>query len=254
MGTTFHDVDGRAEGLWGVGTLITRNAVRTIKVAALALIALSGTMVPRDANAQTPPTCNPATLSAAWYDNGTLLQVVIGGVSNATSVLVPTWSYANGQDDLVWYPAVDHGYGTWIADIRPSPPAQAGWYASHVYLFNANFANVFCSAVDTWRPAEQSPSCASYSAEWKAAGALSRVYINGVANANVVNVPTWSVANGQDDLPSPWQSALNYGNGNWIADITPLTNESGAYAVHIYMNSASQINVWCGHIIIDRPS
>ncbi len=252
MGTASYGVDGRAEDLWNVATLNRFNAIRTLKTAALTLIALAATVVPCEANAQSPPNCNPATISATWYDNGTLLQVVIGGVNNATSVLVPTWSVANGQDDISWYPAIDHGYGTWIADIRPPPPAQVGTYSSHVYMSNANFAAVWCGAVDTWRPQAQSPTCTSYSAEWKSGGALLRVYINGVANATAVNVPTWSVANGQDDLPNPWQSALNYGNGNWIADITPLTQENGTYAIHIYMNSVSQANVWCGQIIIDR--
>lgn len=252
MGERPTDIGGRAARLWFVARHIRHGAIGVFKAVVLALIAFAATAVPRLADAQSPPTCNPATISATWHDNGTLLQVVIGGVSNATAVLVPTWIFANGQDDLFWYPAMDHGYGTWIADIRPPAPAEVGWYASHVYMFNATFVNVGCGTVDTWRPAEQTPSCASFFAEWKSGGALLRVHVNGVANASSVSVPTWSIANGQDDLPNPWQSALNYGNGNWIADITPLTYESGTYAIHIYTNSASQMNVWCGALMIDR--
>lgn len=77
-----------------------------------------------------PPTCNPATIAATWQDNGTVLRVTVSGVANATVVRVPTWNLANVPNPIIWYYAVDDGYGTWIADIRPAPLAESGWYAS----------------------------------------------------------------------------------------------------------------------------
>jgi hypothetical protein len=56
-------------------------------------------------------------------------------------VYFPTWSNANGQDDLVWYPATDIGAGTWkatvnLANHRPGNP-DYGRYTVHVWLFGA---------------------------------------------------------------------------------------------------------------------
>lgn len=216
------------------------------------IIAIQAVVFASKVAAQTTPTCNSASITGVWQDNGTLIRVVVSGVSNATEVDVPTFNPNDPSKPVVWYPAVDDGYGTWIADIRPAPPADSGWYASHVYLHNGPLRNVFCGAVNTIRPAEQVPTCASFGAEWKQGGALLRVYVYGVTNAKSVSTPTWSTANGQDDLPQPWQAALNYGNGIWIADITPLTIENGPYAVHIYMDTASQAGYFCGGFQIDR--
>jgi N-acetylmuramoyl-L-alanine amidase len=49
------------------------------------------------------------------------------GVQNASSVSFPTWSHVNGQDDIIWYPGVNQGGGTWKASIdlskhRPGNP------------------------------------------------------------------------------------------------------------------------------------
>jgi hypothetical protein len=68
------------------------------------------------------------------------------GVQNAKSVYFPTWSQVNGQDDIVWYRAVDQGNGTWKASVnlanhRPGNPDYGLIYVD-IWMFGTE--NVYC--------------------------------------------------------------------------------------------------------------
>ncbi|WP_165044062.1 GBS Bsp-like repeat-containing protein [Adlercreutzia sp. ZJ138] len=54
-------------------------------------------------------------------------------VSGASSVSIPTWSDAGGQDDIVWYGAAHQGNGIWKAVIDCANFRQAGLCVSHFY-------------------------------------------------------------------------------------------------------------------------
>lgn len=58
------------------------------------------------------------------------------GVLGATGsrVQFPTWSNANGQDDLVWYEGKNCGGGKWNAIINSGNHKSAGTYTTHVYI------------------------------------------------------------------------------------------------------------------------
>ena len=52
---------------------------------------------------------------------------------NVTSVQFPTWSNANGQDDIKWYTGTNNGDGSWSAIIQGSNHFNAGNFSTHVY-------------------------------------------------------------------------------------------------------------------------
>lgn len=58
------------------------------------------------------------------------------GVLGATGsrVQFPTWSNANGQDDIVWYEGKNCGGGKWNAIINSGNHKNAGTYTTHVYI------------------------------------------------------------------------------------------------------------------------
>jgi hypothetical protein len=62
-------------------------------------------------------------------------------VSNATQVKFPTWSSANGQDDIVWY--TDSNGAPWQVSI-PQSSHPGGNINVHVYMDNASYTNVWC--------------------------------------------------------------------------------------------------------------
>lgn len=56
-----------------------------------------------------------------------------------TSVSVPIWSNANGQDDLVWYPATKVKDGEYLATFDgANHNYQSGTYSIHVYAYNSS--------------------------------------------------------------------------------------------------------------------
>lgn len=75
-------------------------------------------------------------------------DVYIYGVSDSQSgvktILIPTWTAANGQDDIRWYTAENLGNGTWYYHVPPSDHNnEGGRYISHVYAYD-NVNNVQC--------------------------------------------------------------------------------------------------------------
>jgi hypothetical protein len=94
-------------------------------------------------NVVTPPACTSAGPDSV-NESGTTHDVYAYGVTNATSVVFPTWSDLNGQDDIIWYPGVNQGGGTWKATIDFANHPGYGTYSTHVYMANASYTNIFC--------------------------------------------------------------------------------------------------------------
>jgi hypothetical protein len=86
-----------------------------------------------------PPSCSGVAPQASVTRSaeGTF-RVWAFGVSNATSLTFPTWGDAGGQDDIVWYPGVNAGNGTWYADVNlgahKAGSPELGLFHSHVYM------------------------------------------------------------------------------------------------------------------------
>lgn len=60
-------------------------------------------------------------------------EVIALGVTGSR-VQFPTWSNANGQDDIVWYEGKNCGGGKWNAIINSGNHKSAGTYTTHVYI------------------------------------------------------------------------------------------------------------------------
>lgn len=65
------------------------------------------------------------------------VTVVNPNVPNLSTVLFPTWSETNGQDDLVWYTGTRSG-DRWSAVINGRNHRSAGTFTTHVYGQAAN--------------------------------------------------------------------------------------------------------------------
>ncbi|MCX6704997.1 MAG: GBS Bsp-like repeat-containing protein [Candidatus Woesebacteria bacterium] len=91
-----------------------------------------------------PPPASPPTCSGATFPDcitpGTSFTVTANGVSNATQVKFPTWSSANGQDDIVWY--TSNG-APWQVSI-PQSSHLGGDINVHVYMYNNSYTDVSC--------------------------------------------------------------------------------------------------------------
>ncbi len=66
--------------------------------------------------------------------------------SNA-KVLFPTWSDANGQDDLIWYEGVRSNDGVWYANVDGTRHRSSGAFTTHAYI-QANGQNTLAGGVN----------------------------------------------------------------------------------------------------------
>lgn len=74
------------------------------------------------------------TLSAPWI-NG-----------NGAKVMFPTWSDANGQDDIIWYEGTRSSNGVWSVTVDGARHRSPGTFFTHVYVMS-NGMSSFVGAV-----------------------------------------------------------------------------------------------------------
>ena len=128
----------------------------------------------------------------------------------ASSVQVPTWSEAGGQDDIVWYQAAYQGDGLWKCVVDCRNFRSAGTCVSHVYADGRGVGGVSYSVTD----AEILPSMYRSMNERVSGLASSTNYLIAIDNSNCfigiyrggsgnwTNVCYWSCAPGKWSTPT----------------------------------------------------
>ncbi|MGE5298065.1 MAG: GBS Bsp-like repeat-containing protein [Acidobacteriaceae bacterium] len=101
------------------------------------------------------PTCTgvapgPGTITVR--PNGTWLLTINGVSADVTGLGAATWSDANGQDDIIWYPGTKINANTWQSSLGLSSASlySLGSVSVHVYLLNPDYPTYagdgFCGA------------------------------------------------------------------------------------------------------------
>ena len=156
------------------------------------------------------------------------MQIVAGNIEGYDKVYFPVWSAVNGQDDIVWYPAVKQADGTWTYTVNLANHNSTGNYLIHVYGAKDGKMEMLTSTtayVEKLPPhitAQVSADCRTMS-----------LVVTGVDGYDQVYVPTWSVMNGQDDIV--WYSAEKQADGTWAYTVDLSNhNSTGNYMIHVY--------------------
>lgn len=166
--------------------------------------------------------------SETSYSNGSY-NIVVAGIDTAVKqVSFPTWTEKNGQDDLIWYSGERIGNGMWKVTIPFSRHNyEQGKYITHIYADKSIYAFTETMVKATTKlqiPVERNLAKGSY-----------EVVIEGVGpEVTAVQFPTWTDANGQDDLI--WHEGYKISEGTWKA-IIPFkehNQERGTYITHVY--------------------
>ena len=152
-------------------------------------------------------------------------------------VLMPTWTDANGQDDLIWYTASVSGNTATFRVPVTDHKNESGHYHTHIYVYDKKGKYVL-TGLDIQVPAGQSaaaPTIASAQVtNLSASGYTVTASFSAPAGLSRVLMPTWTDANGQDDLI--WYTASVSGNtATFRVPVTDHKNESGHYHTHIYV-------------------
>ena len=187
---------------------------------------------------QTKPS---GTLSIENNDSSTgTFDAVVRNVVSTTGlkeVLIPSWSVAGGQDDLVWHKATRQSDGSYRATIKASEHKNTlGQYQVHVHYLDQDNRRRYVT--ETVVEVRQSKPQGTLSIENNnsSTGTFDAVIRNVVAPKGLkeVLVPTWSDPNGPDDLI--WHKAVLQSDGSYRATIkaSDHKNEDGKYNVHVY--------------------
>ncbi len=185
----------------------------------------------------------PPTISNLRYDeqkiNGFRVECNVSDNVGVTRVSFPTWTTANGQDDLIWHDGtVSNGKASvWID--RSKHNNEFGTYVTDVYVYdaagNSATARISTNAVnDTTGPKIShikvtNVTSTGYTISCTVQDASPSSGINSVL------FPTWTSSNGQDDIANPWPSgSISGSTATYKVKYSEHNNETGMYNTHIY--------------------
>ena len=192
--------------------------------------------------------------------------------SGVERVMFPTWTTANGQDDLLrdWNTnpkarGTQNG-DTWtfhvdIADHNN----EGGEYGTDIHANdkygNANSLGAPRVSIDTEAPVISDVKVSNITTE----GYDVSCTVTDNVGVNRVVFPTWTVLNGQDDLAASWwdidhtatRGTRNGDTWTFHVNIADHNNERGAYLTHIYAyddaGNCSAVGSEIGQIIVPEP-
>jgi len=156
-----------------------------------------------------------------------------------TSLSIPTWTEANGQDELIWYPAIRQDnnirgqYYNWVYFVPLSEHNnEKGVYITHFYGYHAN--GTCATAGSSYEPPKvpqtkikQTDNNGFY------------VYAN-IQSANRLSIPVWTDLNWQDELiwyPATQETNIIDGvTYHWklYVPFSDHNNEKGLYYIDYY--------------------
>ena len=153
---------------------------------------------------------------------GTFDAVVRNVVSptGLKEVLIPSWSVAGGQDDLIWHKATRQADGSYRATIKASDHKNSvGQYQVHVHYIDQENKRRYVT--ETVVEVQKSTPTATITIQNnnKDNGTFDVIISNVYSPKGVrtVQVPTWSEVNGQDDLT--WYEATRQSDGTYKVSV-----------------------------------
>ena len=161
-------------------------------------------------------------------------------------VLIPSWSLADGQDDLVWHKATSQSDGSYRVTIKASEHKNdTGKYNIHVYYVdNDNQRNYITETTTEVRQSRPTGNLLIQNNN-KDAGTFDVIIkdVYSPKGVRTVQVPTWSDKDGQDDIR--WYEATRQANGDYKVSVkaSDHKNSTGKYHVHLYyiQNDGSRV-------------
>ena len=181
---------------------------------------------------------------------GTFDAVVRNVVSptGLKEVLIPSWSVVGGQDDLIWHKATRQADGSYRATIKASDHKNSvGQYQVHVHYIDQENKRRYVT--ETVVEVQKSTPIATITIQNnnKDNGTFDVIISNVYSpkGVRVVQVPTWSEVNGQDDLT--WYEATRQSDGTYKLSVKASDHKysTGTYHVHLYyiQGDGSQVGV-----------
>ena len=153
-------------------------------------------------------------------------------------ILVPSWSLAGGQDDLIWHKATRQADGSYRVTIKATDHKNStGRYRADAYLVD-NYNTPFYLTEKVVEVTQTRPTASliieNNNAELGTFDAVVR-NISAPNGIKEVLVPSWSLVNGQDDII--WHKATRQSDGSYRVTIKSdeHKNSLGNYRADLYI-------------------
>ena len=169
-------------------------------------------------------------------------------------VLVPSWSLAGGQDDLIWHKAIRQADGSYRVTIKSTDHKNStGKYRADAYIVDDSNKRFYLTE-KVVEVTQTRPSASLFIENNNAdLGTFDAVIRNIVAPNGVkeVLVPSWSLVNGQDDLV--WHKASRQSDGSYRVTIkaSEHKNSLGNYRADVYIVDNANQRHYVTETIVD---
>ena len=169
-------------------------------------------------------------------------------------VLVPSWSLAGGQDDLIWHKATRQADGSYRVTIKATDHKNStGKYRADAYIVDDSKKRFYLTE-KVVEVTQTRPSASLFIENNNAdLGTFDAVIRNIVAPNGVkeVLVPSWSLVNGQDDLV--WHKASRQSDGSYRVTIkaSEHKNSLGNYRADLYIVDNANQRHYVTETIVD---
>ena len=181
---------------------------------------------------------------------GTFDAVVrnISAPNGVKEVLVPSWSLVNGQDDLIWHKATRQSDGSYRVTIKSDEHKNSlGNYRVDLYIVDNTNQHHYITETVVNVKHNKPIGTISIVNNNKDTGTFDVIIkdVYSPKGVQIVQVPTWSDNDGQDDIR--WYEATRQANGDYKVSVkaSDHKNSTGKYFVHLYyiQNDGTQVGV-----------
>uniref|UniRef100_UPI0025E6F78C GBS Bsp-like repeat-containing protein n=1 Tax=uncultured Enterococcus sp. TaxID=167972 RepID=UPI0025E6F78C len=149
---------------------------------------------------------------------------------NVSGVKFPTWSNTHGQDDIKWLEGTKESNGAYSVVVNSAEYRHSGLFNTHIYgVVNGKLVGLATTSYTLTAPAKNALAVTPIS---KTQMRITIANPNG-GNVSSVKFPTWSNANGQDDIK--WLEGKKESNGAYSVVVDSLDyRHGGVYTTHVY--------------------
>lgn len=182
---------------------------------------------------------NISDLSSSGYT----VTATLNNPSSASSISFPTWTDANGQDDITWESAGINGNTVTYRVNTSSHNGEGGNYTTHIHLRD-RYGNLSIDGKGINVPGAGVSASATvditnvWVSDVSSSGYTMNVTVTDASAVSAISFPTWTSANGQDDLV--WGQAWADGNTySYRVNTSEHGYEGGSYFTHIHLYDRS---------------
>ena len=169
-------------------------------------------------------------------------------------VLVPSWSLAGGQDDLIWHKTTRQADGSYRVTIKATDHKNStGKYRADAYIVDDSNKRFYLTE-KVVEVTQTRPSASLVIENNNADLGTFDAVIRNIAAPNGVKevlVPSWSLVNGQDDLV--WHKASRQSDGSYRVTIkaSEHKNSLGNYRADVYIVDNANQRHYVTETIVD---